>query len=186
MTEDVVAEFRRLLQQAFDAGPAEPIKDAERRLADVRTVESRLKRLLLDPALGDDTELSSRLIETRHQAREIEANLARLRAAAGTLDRSVLERQLSVHPAELLGPVLKAPPDAAHLNAVLRRLITRFAFVGRPRRGTAVFELDVSLGNAIAENTKSTTVVRQPLRFRVEVSGGYTRPLVWTVKGRRL
>lgn len=186
MTPTVVDEFRATLRRALEDGPTAELHQCEQTHAQVTLQVERLRRLLLVPGLADDEVMIDALSRAKEQQRELAARLRRLQAEWAGFDKETLERQLTVDPRELLEPLLAAPNDVPHLNAVLRRLVPRFAFVGRERRYHAVFEIEFDMGSALAAATKSSALSRERIRYRVEVTGSPHRPIRWEVCGHRI
>lgn len=186
MTADAVDEFRSLLRRAAEDGPMAELKACQDELERVRAQGDKLRRLLMSPELSDDQPLIEALGTAKTRERDLSARLTQLKADSDACDQTALELQLSVDPRELLEPFLAAPPDAAHLNAVLKRLVRRFAYVQRFSRQHVAFEIEFDLGAAVAASVGRPKIARDCLAFRVEVKGSAHRPARWLVNGLRI
>ena len=186
MTPAMVLEFQELLRKSVDDGPAQKRQECERALEHAKTQAVRLRRLLMFSDLADDVPIVEALSQAKQEERELTARLKRLQAESALCDGKELARQLAVDPRDLLGPLFDAPPDAAHLNAVLRRLVPVFRLVGHDRRYHAVFELTFDLAGATAAHVGGTALTESLVTYRVVAVSTAKRPIVWTAQGERI
>jgi len=174
------------LRKSVDDGPAQKREDCERALENAKTQAVRLRRLLMYSDLAEDVPIVEALSQAKQQERELTARLKRLEAESALCDGKELARQLAVDPRDLLSPIFDAPPDAAHLNAVLRRLVPVFRLVGHERRYHAVFELTFDLAGATAAHVGGAALTESLVTYRVEAVSTAKRPIVWSAQGERI
>ena len=172
-----------MLRESLEVGPSKDVATLSRDLELAQARAARLKRALTHAELADDKDIIQSLAIANREVREKSAVLARIQVEAESRDPTVLEQQLSVDLGEVLGDLLDAPADAAHLRAVLGRLIRRFAFVRHDRRHHALFEIEFDLGGAVAEHSGTASVTCGSIGFRVEVTTSGHRPVRWHVVG---
>jgi hypothetical protein len=86
----------------------------------------------------------------------------------------------------LLKNLLDGEPAAYKVRAVLKRLIRRFEFVERKKKGHSVFEVEFVPGAFVAEVSESAVIDETPVGFRIEVQTTAKRPVVWEVGGRSI
>lgn len=183
LTPEVQAEFAQMLRQAVEAGPSKEVAKLNKEIEVAKARVLRLKRALTHSDLADDGEIIQALTEANREVREKKASLVRIEADAGDRSPETLQRQLAVGLDEIIGGLLDAPPDAAHLQAVLRRLVKRFAFVGHDHRHHARFDIEFDLGEGVAAHTGTTPLTQERLAFRIEVTTSGHRPVRWKVTG---
>lgn len=186
LTPEVQAEFALMLRQALESGPVKEVAKLNRDIEVAKARVLRLKRALTYSDLADDVELIQSLTEANREVREKKAALVRIEAEAGDRSPATLERQLAVNLSDVVGGLLDAPPDAAYLQAVLRRLVSRFAFVAHDRRHHARFEIEFALGEGVAAHTGTKALTQERLGFCIDVTTSGHRPVRWQVSGTAL
>ena len=185
LDEAVVAEFHARLRARIAEGPSGECRELEDRIAKDRVVESRLTRLLLDPDFCGD-ELTQGLREVRRRIRESTATLGRMQRESAGVTEAALQRQLAIDPRDLIPQIVGEHEDHMRHQTVLRRLVTEFAFIARPRRGMATFRITLEPGRLIASSSMTQTIDPGTLTFEVTVATTAKRPIMWETYGKRL
>jgi DNA invertase Pin-like site-specific DNA recombinase len=184
-TGDVLKEFHARLQARLKAGPAEEEADLKQRLVELDASIKRIKRIALDPDIGDElfkVELVGVLTEQKLKKAQLAAlDRRKTRDIEGTV-----AHQTSVDPLTLIRRLIDGEPEAYKVRATLRRLISKFEFVARPTRYVSVYELTFIPGVGVAEVSETEVIDDTGVAFRVTVSTTARRPVVWVVKGERI
>ena len=136
----LVKQFRERLQAKLMAGPDTAIVETERQLAEVSKIVDRLETILASDT-GDNDTLASKYLERKNEQRQLQRNLARLKAGAQTLNREVVAKQLSVDPVSLLPSLFDGSQEVECVRAMLARLFPKILFLGKFERYVAGFEI---------------------------------------------
>jgi len=182
---DVLAEFHGRLQARLTAGPAKAEFDLRRRLAELDITLQRMKKLSLDPEIGMDffrKELSEACSEQKSRQAQLQALLSR----SSHVTKAAVDMQSAIEPLPLIRRLLDGEPEPYKVRATLRRLISRFALVARPKKFVSVYELTFVPGVAVAEVSGSEVLDEGAVSFRVTVSTSAQRPVQWVLQGERI
>jgi DNA invertase Pin-like site-specific DNA recombinase len=185
VTGPFIAEFRRRLRSRLDA----PLDGEVTRLLDLRRQLSgsydRLLQLMEDPGSVQSL-VQPRLTTVGSELKRVEGELTRLAKEEQLFSAAQVRRQSEVDVLPLLDKVLDGLPSVDEARRVLKRLVPRFAFVRRPRRGMSVFELELAPGACIADAAEGPQLDDERVPFEVTVTVGAQRPARWEVSLRRL
>lgn len=184
-TGDVLAEFHARLQARLVAGPAKEEADLRRRLTELDVALQRLKRLALDPEIGEDL-FYKELADARAEQKSKKAQLDALLSRSAHVTTTEVQVQSAIDPFALIQKLLDGEPEVYKVRATLRRLISRFALVAKPTSNVSVYELTFIPGVGVAEVSQSDVLDDTGVAFRVTVSTTAARPVVWVVKGDRI
>jgi DNA invertase Pin-like site-specific DNA recombinase len=181
----VLAELHKRLRAKLVAGPAREEAELRRRLGELAVSLQRLKRLALDPEIGEDL-FRRELGEVKAEQKSKESQLEALLRRSAHVTRAAVELQAAVDPYTLIHKLLDGEPEVYKVRATLKRLISSFKLVARPVRGVSVYELEFIPGVGVAEVSESEVIDETPVRFRVTVSSSSARPVRWVVEGARI
>ena len=185
VTGPFITEFRRRLHKRLEA----PVDDeVARLLSQQRQLAGsyeRLMRLMEDPSTVEAL-VKPRLTAVGTELKRVEAELAKRSQDEAKLSPAQVARQSAMEIQPLLDRVLDGKPSVDEARRVLKRLVPRFAFVMRPKRGSSVFELELVPGACIADATDGPQLDDERVGFEVTVTVGPQRPAVWEVSLRRL
>lgn len=184
-TGPFIAEFRRRLRVRLEApvdGEVARLLSQQRQLAGSY---ERLTRLMEDPSTVEAL-VKPRITAVGNELKRVEAELARRNETDAKLSPAQVARQCAMDIQPLLEKVLDGEPSVDEARRVLKRLVPRFAFVMRPKRGSSVFELELAPGACIADATDGPQLDDERVGFEVTVTVGPHRPAVWEVSLRRL
>lgn len=180
-----VAEFRRRLRARLEAPADEEVSRLLEQRRQLGGSYQRLMQLLEDPGSVQSL-VQPRLTVVGNELKRVEAELARREKAEHSFSAALVRRQSSMDIQPLLDKVLEGEPSIDEARRVLKRLVPRFAFVKRPKRGTSVFELELVPGACIADATEGPQLDDERVRFEVTVTVGAQRPAVWEVSLRKM
>jgi site-specific DNA recombinase len=184
-TGEVLEEFHTRLKARRESGPAVEIADLKRKIDDIEGTLQRIKRLSLDPAIGEDfykPELAAALAERKSKKSQLDALVSR----GSHVSKEAVALQSSIDPLTLIQRLIDGEPAVYKVRATLRRLISKFEFVARPVKYASVYELTFLPGVGVAEVSETDVIDDTGVSFRVTVSTTARRPVVWVVKGERL
>jgi DNA invertase Pin-like site-specific DNA recombinase len=184
-TGDVLAEFHARLQARVVAGPAREEADLRRRLTELEVALLRLKRLALDPDIGEELfrkDMTDARVEQKSKLAQLDSLLKR----SSHVTKAAVDAQSSIDPLALIQKLIEGEPEAYKVRATLRRLISRFELVGKPARNVSAFELAFIPGVGVAEVCASEVIDDSSVTFRVSVSTTAARPVKWVVHGERI
>jgi site-specific DNA recombinase len=184
-TGAVHAEFHARLQARLLSGPEKEATELRARLSELEVSLQRLQRLALDPSIGEEL-LRVQMAELAGERRSKQGRLEVLKKRASHVTQATVALQASMDPLPLIERLLEGEPQAYKVRATLRRLIKRFALVGRKDKRTSIFELEFTPGVCIAELSDSDVIDESPVAFRVTVSCTAKRPVVWQIEGQRI
>lgn len=184
-TGDVLQEFHARLQARLHAKPIKEEADLRHRLDELAIAIKRIKRLALEPGIGDELfkdDLMAALAEQKSKHGQLDALLSR----KSRISPKAVAAQASVDPFELIRRLIDGEPEAYKVRATLRRLISKFEFVARPRKNVSVYELTFIPGIGVADVSDTDVLDDTGVSFRVTVSTTARRPVVWVVEGERV
>jgi site-specific DNA recombinase len=184
-TGPLLADFRARLQSRLTEGPAKDVAVLEARVAELAAIRERLDRMLMDPRTPVDW-LTEKVIEVNDALEGQKRQLKALRERSAGITREAVQLQAGIDPLPLLKNLLDGEPAAYKVRAVLKRLIRRFEFVERKKKGHSVFEVEFVPGAFVAEVSESAVIDETPVGFRIEVQTTAKRPVVWEVGGRSI
>lgn len=182
---EVLAEFHARLQARLTAGPAKEEFDLKRRLGELEVTLQRMKKLSLDPEIGMDF-FRKELSEACSEQKSKQAQLQALMSRSFHVTKAAVELQSGIDPLPLIRRLLDGEPEPYKVRATLRRLISRFALVAKPRKYVSVYELTFVPGLAVAEVSGSEVLDEGAVSFRVTVSTSAVRPVKWVLQGERI
>jgi site-specific DNA recombinase len=178
------AEFHERLRARLTNAPLEEIAHAERRMREAKFSMDRLGRLLSDPNTPHDW-LGQQLTHFGHEHEQAQRTLRDLKASMSLVTQEMIECQLEVDPLDFLEPILRGEPEVWAVRQVFKRLITRFEFVEKGRRGRSVFELAFSPGELVSHMSKGPLLDSAAVAFRIEVDKPPSSK-TWAVTGARI
>jgi len=182
---DVRTEFQRRLKERLEA----PRSDEEERLADeVRALaasKARLLKLGANPLIGDEA-VESELASIVPALKTAEARLAQVRERSAALKPAAVKAQLEVDIEPLVRRLIAGEPDVHHVRAVLSRVLHRFAFVRRPRRGVSVFEIGFMPGALAAAQADGELLDDLKVLLSITVTSTRKVDQPWQVDVQRL
>jgi site-specific DNA recombinase len=178
------AEFKQRLRARLSEGPAEEIASLERQVREAKASLDRLQRLLADPRTPEDW-LRQQLIHFGGEHDEADKELKALRANSSRITPEVVEAQIEVDPLPYLEQLLQGEPEVWRVRKVLKKLIARFQFKEKGRRGRSVFELEFKPGELVAELSDGPLLDASTVCFRIEVDKPPGRQ-TWEVSGTRI
>jgi DNA invertase Pin-like site-specific DNA recombinase len=182
---EVLAEFHARLQARLIAGPAKEEFDLRRRLSELDVALQRMKKLSMDPEIGEDL-FRKDLSEACAEQRSKQAQLQALMRRSSHVTKAAVELQSGIAPLPLIRRLLDGEPEPYKVRATLRRLISRFALVAKPRKFVSVYELTFVPGVAVAEVSGSEVLDDGAVSFRVTLSTSARRPVKWVLQGERI
>lgn len=185
VTGPFIGEFRRRLRERLEAPPNDEVARLLSQQRQLAGSYERLMQLMEDPNSVLDL-VRPRLLTVGNELKRVESELARRRQEEARLSPAQVKCQSAMDIQPLLDKVLDGEPSVDEARRVLKRLVPRFAFVQRPKRGTSVFELELVPGACIADATEGPQLDDERVRFEVTVTVGAQRPAVWEVSLRRL
>lgn len=177
-------EFKQRLRARLTEGPAEEIASLEKRARDAKASLERLQRFLADPNTPEDW-LRGQVVHWGKEYDDAHKALATLKAAASRITSDVIQAQLEVDPLPYLERLLKGEPEVWKVRIVLQRLVARFQFVEKGRRGRSVFELEFRPGLLVAELSEGPVLDSSTVTFRIEVDKKPGKQ-TWEVSGARV
>lgn len=180
-----IAAFRRRLRERLEAPADDEVTKLIGQQRQLSGSYDRLLQLMEDPGSVQSL-VQPRLTSVGNELKRIEAELSRRTKNTSSLSAAQVNRQSAVHIQPLLNKVMDGQPDVDEARRVLKRLVPRFAFVRRPRKGTSVFELELVPGACIADMAEGPQLDDERIAFEVTVTVGARRPAVWEVSLRRL
>lgn len=178
------AEFKQRLHARLAEGPSEEIASLEKRVRDANASLDRLQRLIADPRTPEDW-LREQLVKFGSERDEADRSLSALQAATSSITPEHVQAQLKVDPLVYLERLLHGEPEVYKVRAVLGRLIERFQFMEKGRRGRSVFELEFKPGILLAELSSGPLLDSSKVGFRIEVEKAPGRQ-TWEVSGARI
>lgn len=178
------AEFKQRLHARLTEGPADEIASLEKRVREAKASMDRLQRLLRDPRTPEDW-LREQLVSVGSERDEADRALSALQAATSSVTPEHVQAQLEVDPTAYLERLLHGEPEVYKVRAVLGRLIERFQFVEKGRRGRSVFELEFKPGILLSELSSGPVLDSSTVGFRIEVEKAPGRQ-TWEVSGARI
>jgi site-specific DNA recombinase len=178
------SEFKQRLRARLTEGPSAEIALLEQRVRDAKASLDRLQRLLTDPRTPEGW-LREQLIQIGGEHEEAKRALTALKATASRVTAESVQAQLDVDPLSYLERLLHGEPEVWKVRAVLGRLVARFHFVEKGRRGRSVFELQFKPGLLVAELSEGPLLDSSTVGFRVEVEKAPGRQ-TWEVSGARI
>src|SRR5665811_3602 len=98
----------------------------------------RLKKLASDPETGEDF-LRKDMAQARSEQKSKQGQLQVLLSHSSHVTKAVVDLQSSIDPLPLIRRLLDGEPEPYKVRATLRRLISRFALVARPRKYVSVY-----------------------------------------------
>jgi site-specific DNA recombinase len=182
---DVLKEFHARLLERLTAGPAKEEAELRRRLSELEVVLKRIKRMALDPEIGEEYFLKD-LAEARTEQKSKQAQLQVILTRASHISKAAVVAQSSIDPFLLIRKLLDGEPEVYKVRATLRRLIAQFELIAKPARGVSIFQLTFIPGICVAEVTESDVIDDGSVSFRVTVSTTAARPVVWVTRGERI
>lgn len=114
------------------------------------------------------------------QRRKLEDKLAALKRGLREVDKAMVRAQLDVDPSALVRSLMKPGEHASRTQAVLSRLLPKITFVDRPVRHSAVFEIHVVPGVAVAEASETALIDDKVTVLRVRVQCDPRPPRKWS------
>jgi len=136
--------------------------------------------------LGRNEAIGLEAIQEEMAAVEQELKVAKFRlhdleTLRAPLSPQAVAKQVAVRLEPLLEQLLSGEPTPHEVRAMLGRLVSRFAFVDRPAKGSAAFELSFMPGAYVAEQAGGAMLDHEEVIFRFRVSTTARRPTVWVV-----
>ena len=99
------------------------------------------------------------------------------------LNEVAIKQQLLIKPNEVIEKLLGNSGAYQHrLHPILKRLFPSIRLIGRLPDKTAVFEVQMDLGLAVATASGTNTIVKNPITRTYGVRASKSRPVVWTVE----
>ncbi|MFO1340615.1 MAG: recombinase family protein [Burkholderiaceae bacterium] len=185
VTGPFIAQFRQRLRERLDAPADDEMAKLLSQQRQLAGSYERLMQLMEDPSSVPDL-VRPRLASVGNELKRVEAELARRNEQSVRLSPAQVGRQSALDIRPLLDRVLDGEPSVDEARRVLKRLVPRFSFVRRPKKGTSVFELELVPGACIADAAEGPQLDDERVRFEVTVSVGAQRPAVWQVSLKRL
>ena len=182
---DIREEFNRRLADRLIEGPVKEQREVTERLKAVNAVIERITSFMLDPSM-DPKAWQERLQVNSQEKKSLEHRLEQLKKLQQRISPAVLQAQVDTDPLPYLHDLLKSGAEAFKAKATLRRLLSKFQLVDRPRKGVSVFRIGLRPGVCLAEVSDSVTIDESVVEFEVTSSVGAARPACWTVSGRRV
>jgi DNA invertase Pin-like site-specific DNA recombinase len=184
-TGEVLEEFHRRLEDRLLCGPAQEEKELREKENNIQASVSRLKSLIANPAL--DLELfQDDLVKANDQLRIVRKRLSTLQEQVSLLTPAVLEAQTMIEPLVMLRAILDGQLEVYKVRATLRRLISKFELVGRPRSGCSLYRIEFVPGVCVAELSGTPVMDSSTVTFEIEVTAPKRRPVQWLVSGKRV
>lgn len=149
LTPGFLELFRTALRQRLTGDKKGELDAARSRLAQLRSSQDRLSRLLADVS-NDDPVLESRYNEARDKVANMQTRLQELEAGCIEFDEKTVRTQLQVDPAEFLNGLFDADLPPERLRSILARLFPSIVFEGKTGRYMARFRIRFAPGVALA------------------------------------
>lgn len=183
-TGAVREEFKQRLHDRLTRGQTAELTAVERRVREAKTTLERIQRLVADPLIPEDV-LRDQLVAAANEHGDAEKALKALKANADRITPALVQAQLQVDPLSYLERLLQGEPEPWKVRVVLQRLISRFHFVEKGRRGRSVFELEFKPGLLVAELSEGPVLDSSSVTFRIEVDKPPGRQ-TWEVAGAKI
>lgn len=184
-TGEVRDEFNRRLAERIQEGPLSEQEALKQRLKDLEAVVHRLKLLMMNPHLAHEV-FEPEMQAKAQELRAVKHRLQRVGEHIHEMSPEVLKRQCETDPIPLLESLLGGAEEPYKTKATLRRLLSGFDFVRRPRKGCSIFRIRLKPGVCLAEFSDTVVIDDSEIEFEVEASTTNRRPVRWTVAGQRL
>lgn len=173
--------FHLRLEERLRDGPGHQLASLKDELASIDERLARLKHFMLTLRKGEEM-FSSEFNNSVTVRDSLVARIERASAQVVKIDADVIHRQKT---ADVMSVVERMIDDEAvepyKLKATLRRFLSRFELVARPKRGTSVFRLGLVPGVLISDVTSTPVADSHEVVFDVTVSTTARRPVVWQV-----
>lgn len=173
------------LEARLLARPEADIDRLQREHAEVERRLERIKQLMLN--LHNSADAFMPEFNAALAAREtIVLRLGQLQRAAKQIDRQSVKAQQGVDASSLINRLLDESDAAVEpykAKATLRRLLSRFDLVARPRRGISVFAIAARPGVLVADLSGTAVVDTEEVIYKITVVTTARRPVAWTVQG---
>lgn len=181
----VIDELRRRLRARLEAPRSDEEVELTGRAKALRARRERLVQLASNADIGAEAVVAT-LEQVSRELREAESRLDSLKLEQELLTPAELKRHLAVNVEPLLDRLLAEDTDVHAVRAVLSRLVRRFQFVERPRRGESTFELEFVPGAVTAEVLSGAVLDAEPASFRVAVKYQQCKVQKWSTQVQRL
>lgn len=184
-TGEILEEFHARLQARLHATPVKEEADLRLGLEELGVTINRIKRLALEPGIGDELfkeDLIAAMATQKSKKSQLDALLSRKSHAS----KGAVAAQTAVDPFELIRRLIDGEPEAYKVRATLRRLISKFEFISKPGKNVSVFELTFVPGIGVAEVSETDVIDTTGVSFSVTASTTARRPVVWVIKGERI
>lgn len=184
-TGEVLQEFHRRLKDRLLSGPAKEEKELREKESNIQATVSRLKSLMSNPQL--DPELfQDDMVVAADQLRIVRKRLDTLKEQVSILTPAVLEAQTKIEPMAMLHAILNGELEVYKVRATLRRLMSSFELIARPRPGCSLYRIEFVPGVCVAELTSTPVIDSSTVAFEIEVTAPKRRPVQWVVSGKRV
>lgn len=182
---EVLAEFHKRLQARLIEKPAAEVLRLKKRLQELDMTIQRMKRLALDPEIGEDV-FRNELAQATSEQKLKTAQLDTLMHRTAQVTEAAVQMQSSIDPLKLIKRLLEGEPEVYKVRATLKRLVKKFVFVARPRKYVSVFEISFCQGVGVAQVSNSEVLDDLLVTYRVTVTTSSVRPTQWRVEGERI
>jgi site-specific DNA recombinase len=180
-----LAEFHKRLQARLIEKPAAEVLRLKKRLQELDMTIQRMKRLALDPEIGEDV-FRNELAQATSEQKLKTAQLDTLMHRTAQVTEAAVQMQSSIDPLKLIKRLLEGEPEVYKVRATLKRLVKKFVFVARPRKYVSVFEISFCQGVGVAQVSNSEVLDDLLVTYRVTVTTSSVRPTQWRVEGERI
>jgi len=177
-TPAVRQELNARLQRKLEGGNSEELQTLKGELDKATRAWERSVRYMRE--VDDDYEVLRRECEiARSEKRKLEDRLSALKKGLATVDKRALRTQIEVDPVPLIRSLLEPGEGASGTQPVLARLLPKIRFIDRPVRHSAVYEISVVPGVAVAEASKTAVADDEVTVLRVRVTCDPRPPRAW-------
>jgi site-specific DNA recombinase len=178
LSEKFVKEFHQRLSERLSSDPVQHEQAVKAELKKIKDKVERLKSLASNPSLSPDLFIDD-LSSASSEMNRLTQSLAHAHAQVIGLNEKVVDVQKAVDVRAVLAGLLNSTDETFKVKSVLKRLLSRFEFVARPRQGVSVFEIEYLLGVAAAEASDTNVIDPTAVAWRVTVSVSKKRPVTW-------
>jgi DNA invertase Pin-like site-specific DNA recombinase len=177
--------FHSRLAARLQASPDAEIERLKREHGEVERRLERIKQLMLNLDNCPDA-FASEFNATTAARDAIASRIGQLQREAKLLDERTVAAQCNVDVTSLIDRLLdetNGVVEPYQAKATLRRLLSRFQLVARPRRGMSIFAIAVRPGVLLSEATETAVIDDVDVAFEVTVMTTAHRPVQWSVHG---
>ena len=179
-SEENVQEFRQELRNRLTGGERQRIEELKQKIERLKSSTTSLVQLFSQVVSGKDI-IQQQILKGDIEQQQLAAELKTLQAGQARLDKATIEKQLGINPLDLLPGLFKEGLSVDKVRAALLRIFPRVVLLGRTRKYSADFLLEIDRGAGYAETSGTKSLDDRIITFRYRVDSGAKRPTEWVV-----